>query len=112
MKRTLALLLVVAGVLLVAPFSGATTSPGYNYKIKVSVTDKQVVMSASVAKRGWIARFVITNKGKKPHVVDIGGLKTKRLKPGAIGRLASYLEDRGQFDVKVDGKFRGLFTVQ
>jgi len=111
MKRTFALLLIVAGVLLVAPFSGATTSPGYNYKITVTVTDKQVVMSASVAKRGWIARFLITNKGKKLHLIDIGGLK-KRLKPGAKGRIASYLEDRGQFDVKVDGKVRALFTVQ
>ena len=102
---------IVAGVLLMASFAGATTSPGYNYPIKVTVTDKQVVLSASVAKRGWIARFLITNKGKKTHVVDIGGLK-KRLKPGAKGRLASYLEDRGQFDIKLDGKVRGLFTVQ
>ena len=111
MKRTLAITLLAAVVLAVAPFSQATTSPGYNYKIQVTVTDRQVVMSSSVAKRGWIARFIITNKGRKVHVVDIGGLK-KRLKPGAKGRLASYLEERGQYKVKVDGQVRGLFTVQ
>jgi hypothetical protein len=110
MKRWLVLSLVVA-LLAVAPLSQATTSPGYNYKIIVTVTDRDVVLSSSVAKRGWIARFVITNKGTKVHVVDIGGLK-KRLQPGAKGRLASYLEERGQFKIKVDGKLRGLFTVR
>jgi hypothetical protein len=110
MKRWLVLSLVAA-LLAVAPLSHATTSPGYNYKIIVTVTDSEVVLSSSVAKRGWIARFVITNKGRKVHVVDIGGLK-KRLQPGAKGRLASYLEDRGQFKIKVDGKLRGLFTVR
>ena len=110
MKRWLVLSLVAA-LLAVAPLSHATTSPGYNFKIIVTVTDSQVVLSRSVARRGWIARFVITNEGKKVHVIDIGGLK-KRLQPGAKGRLASYLEDRGQFKIKVDGKLRGLFTVR
>jgi hypothetical protein len=111
MKRMLVLPLVAAAVLAVASLSHATTSPSYNYKITVTVTDGQVVLSSSVAKRGWIARFVITNKGKKAHVVDIGGLR-KRLKPGARGRLASYLEERGQYKIRLDGKIRGLFTVQ
>jgi hypothetical protein len=111
MQRMLVLPLVAAAVLAVAPFSQATTSPGYNFKIHVTVTDNGVVLSRSVAKRGWIARFVITNKGKRVHVFDVGGLK-KRLKPGATGRLASYLEERGQYKVKLDGKVRGLFTVQ
>jgi hypothetical protein len=109
MKSWLVLALVGA-LLAVAPLSHATTSPGYNFKITVTVTDSQVVLSRSVAKRGWIARFVITNKGTKVHVFDVGGLK-KRLQPGAKGRLASFLDDRGQYKIKVDGKVRGLFTV-
>jgi hypothetical protein len=112
MKRTLVVSVMAAAVLAAAPLSSnATTSPGYNYKIHVTVTDKTLVLSSSVAKRGWIARFVITNKGKKSHVVDIGGLK-KTVKAGAKGSIASYLDDRGQYKVKVDGKVRGLFTVQ
>jgi hypothetical protein len=111
MKRTLVLSAVAAAVLAAAPLSSnATTSPGYNYKIKVTVTDSGLLLSSSVAKRGWIARFVITNKGKKTHLLDIGGLK-KRLKPGTTGRLATYLDDRGQFKITVDGRIRGLFTV-
>jgi hypothetical protein len=112
MTRTIVLAVMAAAVLAVAPLaSHATTSPGYNFKIKVTVTDRQVVLSSSVAKRGWIVRFVITNKGTKTHLVDIGGLK-KQVKPGATARLASYLDDRGQYKIKVDGQVRGLFTVQ
>jgi hypothetical protein len=111
MKRTFIVALFAAALVALVPLSHATTSPGYNYKIKVTMTDKQVIMSSYIAKRGWIARFLVTNKGKKAHVIDIGGLK-KRLAPGAKGRLASYLEDRGQFKVRLDGVVRGLFTVQ
>src|SRR4029450_8537075 len=109
--RSWLVLSLVAALLAVAPVSQATTSPGYNYKIIVTVTDGHVVMRSSVAKRGWIARFVITDKGKRVHVIDIGGLR-KRLQPGAKGRVATYLEERGQYKIRVDGKVRGLFTVQ
>lgn len=113
MKRVLVLLAVAAASIAVAvPLSHATTSPGYNFKITVTVTDGDIVLSRSIAKRGWLAHFVVTNKGKKTHVFDVGGLHTKPLKPGATGKVGAYLDDRGQYKIKIDGKQRGLFTVQ
>jgi hypothetical protein len=113
MRRLLVLLAVTAAAIAVAaPLSQATTSPGYNFKITVTLTDGDVVLSRSIAKRGWLAHFIVTNKGKKTHVFDVGGLKTKPLKPGATGKVGAYLDDRGQYKIKVDGKPRGLFTVQ
>jgi hypothetical protein len=113
--RVLAVFAVLAASLVVAaPMSlarGETTSPGYNFTINVTVTDSSVVLSRSVAKRGWLAHFVISNKGKKPHVFDIGGLKTKPIAPGTKRKLGSYLETRGQYPYKVDNKFRGYFVV-
>lgn len=113
MKRVLVLVAVLAAsISAAAPASLATTAPGYNFSIQVTVTDNEIVMSRSVAKRGWLAHFVIVNKGKKTHVIDIGGLKTKPLAPGAKGKIGAYLDDRGQFLIKVDKKKRGYFTVQ
>jgi hypothetical protein len=108
-------LIAVAGAVLAvaAPSSlarGNTTSPGYNFKIYVTITDKNVVLSRSVAKRGWLAHFVITNKGTKAHVFDIGGLK-RSVPAGKVGKLGSYLDTRGQYPYKVDNKRRGFFTV-
>jgi hypothetical protein len=89
---------------------GNTTSPGYNFKIYVTITDNGVTLSRSVAKRGWLAHFVITNKGTKVHVFDIGGLK-RSIPAGKVGKLGSYLDTRGQYAYKVDNKTRGYFTV-
>ena len=109
------LVALVAAVLAVlaatAPGSRATTAPGYNFKITVTVTDNEVILSRSVAKRGWRAHFVIRNKGRQTHVLDVGGLKTKPLKPGASAKLGAYLDQRGQYPIKLDRKVRGFFTV-
>jgi hypothetical protein len=114
MKKALAIATLAAAALVVAAPATpapATTSPGYNFVINVTVKDTEVIMSRSVAKRGWLAHFVITNKGKKTHVFDVGGLKTKPLAPGQKRKLGSFLDDRGKFAYKVDGKVRGYFTV-
>jgi hypothetical protein len=115
MKKALVTAMIAAAALVVAapavPARPATTSPGYNFTINVTVKDTDVVMSRSVAKRGWLAHFVITNKGTKTHVFDIGGLKTKPMAPGQKRKLGAFLDDRGQFKYKVDGKVRGYFTV-
>jgi hypothetical protein len=113
-KRVLVVIAVATAVLSVAAPSslarGNTTSPGYNFRINVTITDKSVVLSRSLAKRGWLAHFVITNKGTKVHVFDIGGLK-RTIAAGRTAKLGSYLETRGQYPYKVDGKTRGYFTV-
>ena len=114
MKRVLVVIAVVAALLTVAaPSSLArsnTTSPGYNFRINVTLTDTSVVLSRSLAKRGWLAHFVITNKGAKTHVFDIGGLK-RTIPAGKTAKLGAYLDTRGQYKYKVDGKIRGYFTV-
>src|SRR5262245_8636754 len=111
-RRVLALLTVgAASLTLAAPLSLATTSPGYNFKIRVTVTDHEVILSRSVAKRGSLAHFVVVNKGTKTHVFNVGGLKTKPLKPGTTGKVGAYLDTRGQYPITVDNKKRGYFTV-
>jgi hypothetical protein len=113
-KRVLVFIAVATALLAVAAPSslarGKTTSPGYNFKIAVTITEKNVTLSRSIAKRGWLAHFVITNKGTKVHVFDIGGLK-RTIAPGKVGKIGAYMDTRGQFPYKVDGKTRGYFTV-
>jgi hypothetical protein len=113
-KRVLVVIAAATALLSVAAPSslarGNTTSPGYNFNINVTLTDKSVVLSRSLAKRGWHAHFVITNKGTKAHVFDIGGLK-RTIAKGKTAKLGAYLDTRGQYPYKVDGKTRGYFTV-
>jgi hypothetical protein len=91
----------------------ATTAPGYNFKINVYIhKGGQVVLSSSLAKRGWLAHFLIHNQDSKPHTFDVGGLKTKKpIPPGGLGKVGAYLDTRGQYPYKVDGKVRGYFVV-
>jgi hypothetical protein len=115
MKKGLIAVASLAGALVLAapaiPAAPATTSPGYNFTITVTVKDNDVILSRSVAKRGWRAHFVIANRGTKPHVFDIGGLKTPPILPGQKRKLGAFLDDRGKFPYKVDRKIRGYFTV-
>jgi hypothetical protein len=117
MKRTLALLLAVATTAaLAAPAvsaAPATTAPGYNFRINVYIQKGgQVVMSRTLAKRGWLAHFLIHNRDTKKHVFDVGGLKTKKpIPPGGLGKVGAYLDTRGQYPYRVDGKIRGYFVV-
>jgi hypothetical protein len=119
-KRVLAVIAVATASLAVAApgslaraaaVTPATTQPGYNFRINVTITDKGVILDRSVAKRGWLVHFWIRNKGKKSHVFDVGGLKTKPIAPGKIGKIGSFADTRGQYAYKVDKKTRGYFTV-
>ena len=114
MKRVL-VVIAMAGALLsvAAPSSlarGNTTSPGYNFRVDVTITDSGITLSRTVAKRGWLAHFRIQNNGKKTHVFDIGGLK-RTVPPGQLRSLGAYMDTRGQYKYRVDGKYRGSFTV-
>jgi len=115
-KRALSVIVVLAAsVAVAAPPSlahGNTTAPGYNFRIDVVITEGGVTLSSSLAKRGWLAHFVVHNRGTKTHVFDVGGLKTKPIAPGKTGRVGAYLDNRGQYPYKIDHKFRGYFTVQ
>jgi hypothetical protein len=113
-KRVLVVIAISAAMLSVAAPSslarGNTTAPGYNFRIDVTLTDTNVVLSRSLAKRGWLAHFRIQNNGKKTHVFDIGGLK-RSVPPGQLRTLGAYMDTRGQYKYSVDGKIRGYFTV-
>ncbi len=114
MKRALTTIAILAASFAVAAPSslarGTTTSPGYNFKINVTISDTGITLSRSVAKRGWLAHFLIYNKGKKTHVFNIGGLK-RSVASGGHAKLGAYLDTRGQYKYTVDGKYRGSFTV-
>jgi hypothetical protein len=113
--RKLVLAGLVAALLVVAPSTGLaqtrTTSPAYNFAIVVNITDKGVVLDRSVAKRGWLAHFIIHNRSARPVRFEVGGLKSKLIQPGKSSKLGAYLETRGQYAYKVDNKLRGYFQV-
>ncbi len=117
MKRTLALLSIfVASMAIAAPAISArpeTTAPGYNYKIKVSITKGgQLTATSLQAKRGWLVHFFVTNKDKVPHKFNVGGQGPKSaIAPGKTVKVGAYSEQRGQFAFRVDGKVRGYFVV-
>ena len=114
---------ILLGFALVTALSGAvasgslarnaTTAPGYNFTIHVTVTDGGIHLSSALARRGWLAHFIIMNKSHKPIRFNMGGLETKLIPPGKQGKLGAYLDDRGQFKYHVVGndKFFGFFQV-
>jgi heme/copper-type cytochrome/quinol oxidase subunit 2 len=116
-KRTFALLSVlVVAMAIAAPAISArpeTTAPGYNYKIKVSITKGgQLTATSLQAKRGWLVHFLVTNKDKVAHKFNVGGQGPKKaIGPGKTVKVGAYSENRGQFAFRVDGKVRGYFVV-
>jgi hypothetical protein len=116
-KRIVALSLVVAALAAIAvPAVSArseTTAPGYNYKIRVTISKGgQVVMTSMYSKRGWLLHFIVTNKDRKAHRFDVGGRgPAKAIKPGKIAKFGAYSDQRGQFPFHVDGHVRGYFNV-
>ena len=115
MNRLLVLAAVfVASVAVAAPTTVArnsTTSPGYNFSIRVLITGKTVTLDRSVARRGWRAHFIVRNRDNKAHRFELGGLRTKSIAPGKKSNLGAFLENRGTYPYKIDNKVRGYFTV-
>jgi hypothetical protein len=106
---TVALMLSLA-----VPAALATTAPAVSVKITVTITKKATKFSLTGGRRGWAAHFTVRNADTKPHQLEIGGLKSKVVKPGGKSTIGAYLEDRGSFVWKVDkgGPNRqGLFKV-
>ena len=112
------MVVVLAALAVAAAFSGgatATTVPAAIIPVKVTITDTGIVFSRLRARRGWGVHFNIVNKSKKPAQVDIGGLESPVLKPGAKGRVSASLDERGRYPYLVVGtkkaKQKGWFTV-
>jgi hypothetical protein len=109
----LALFAVPAGSATTEP---VTTQPAIQITISVVVTDSQIRMSRLSARRGWGGHFVIRNRGKKPHSVDIGGLRTAAIKPGRKATIKASFDERGSYPFRVilnnaGRKHQGVFRV-
>jgi hypothetical protein len=116
MKLLLALTSVAALTAVVVPSGTATTQPAIQITIRVTVTDSAIKMSRLTARRGWGGHFVIRNRGKKPHSVDIGGLRTAAIKPGRKATIKASFDERGSFPFSVilnrsGPKHAGTFRV-
>ena len=114
MLRKGALIVLVAALagvamLATAPAATATTEPAVTFFVHVPVNDARVVISCPACpghhqfRRGWAAHFDVVNRGTKPYTVDIGGLRTRELRPGQKQRLSVYFDNRGRFQFKVVG---------
>ena len=108
----LALAAVLLGVVAAPSFARTTTTaPAYNFDIHVIITDHGITLDRSVAKRGWLAHFIIINKSHQPVRFNVGGLSTKQIPPGKQGKVGAILDTRGQYSYKVDNKVKGYFQV-
>jgi hypothetical protein len=108
--------LAAGGAAMAAPTGSVTTAPVIIITVRVNVTDTAFTMTRYRARRGWGAHFVVTNAGKKPHRLDIGGLLTPVIAPGKRARVSAGLEERGRYAVKITvnnggPKHSGWFTV-
>lgn len=94
------------GALLVPTASGRpqTTAPNVFVNIHVTLTDTKVILSPKTAPRGSDARFIVSNKGTKPHSFTLGSNKlgaatqagfTRVVKPKQQQILLIYLNARG-----------------
>jgi hypothetical protein len=99
MQRTLMLVpaaLALATIAICVPAASATTAPTLTVSIKVTMSETGVKLSQKTSYRGWEAKFVINNVGKKPHKFEIGGLTTPVLAPGKRHVLKVELALRGR----------------
>jgi hypothetical protein len=115
MKKIVLLIASLTAIVSVAVPSSlaqrSTTAPGYNFRIDVYITNKDVTITRSFGRRGWLAHFRVHNQTKKRHTFEVGGLKSKPIAPGKVRTVGAYLTVRGQFAYKVDNQTRGFFTV-
>jgi hypothetical protein len=105
----------------------ATTAPPPVVTIKVMITDSKIGMIPKRAQRGTMARFILINRGAKPHTFKLGHLRhgtgtqtgfTKALKPSEQSILIYYLDYRGKLpylaplpaDRSKPG-MKGIFTI-
>lgn len=108
MKSRFLVLAAVSAVALVPAAQSAdapqTTAPPPVSNIKVTITDVGVSISPKLAQRGSMGRFILINKGKKPHTFVLGherrgtGVQTgfkKALKPSEQSVLILFLDFRG-----------------
>jgi hypothetical protein len=110
-----------------AAHSGATTAPTPVVNIKITMTDSVIRVTPKRAQRGTVARFILTNVGRKPHRFTFGHQRhgtgtqtgfTKSLTPNQQSILLLFLDYRGaipyQGSLPADRAkpgMRGIFTI-
>lgn len=75
--RTRLVVLGVASIVALVPAAQSlakpeTTSPPPVVDVRITMTDSRFGVSPSRARRGSLARFILVNLGKKPHVFTLG----------------------------------------
>ena len=114
--------LVGAAMLASVPAATATTEPAVTFFVfRCPSRTRRSAISCPACpghnrfRRGWAAHFDVVNRGTKPYTVDIGGLRTRELRPGQKQRLSAYFDHRGRFQYKVVGsavpKHKGWLRV-
>ena len=104
-----------------------TTAPPPVSNIKVTITDTGVTISPKLAQRGSMGRFILVNRGKKPHTFVLGherrgtGVQTgfkKALKPSQQSVLILFLDFRGAIPYhsplpadKSKPRMQGIFRI-
>jgi len=104
-----------------------TTAPPPVSNIKVTITDTGVTISPKLAQRGSMGRFILINRGKKPHTFVLGherrgtGVQTgfkKALKPSEQSVLILFLDFRGAIPYhsplpadKTKPRMQGIFRI-
>ena len=131
MKSRLFTLAAISAVALVPAAQSAdqpqTTAPPPVSNIKVTITDTGVTISPKLAQRGSMGRFILVNRGKKPHTFVLGherrgtGVQTgfkKALKPSEQSVLILFLDFRGAIPYhsplpadKTKPRMQGIFRI-
>jgi len=104
-----------------------TTAPPAIIPIKITMTDTAFNVSPKSAPRAAFGRFILTNRGKKPHAFTLGSTKrgigiqtgfTKVLKPDEQAILVLFLDYRGTIAYRGSlpadrdkARMKGLFRI-
>jgi hypothetical protein len=87
-----------------SPARLGTTAPPEVITVKITMTDTAFRVTPKAAPRGDIARFILVNRGKRPHTFALGHTRhgtgsqtgfTKSLNPGQQSILILFLDYRG-----------------
>jgi hypothetical protein len=121
--------LSVVALVAAAQSSGQTrtTAPPPVVSIRIMITDSAIQVTPKRAQRGTMARFILVNSGKKPHVFTLGHQQhgtarqtgfTKALAPSQQSVLILFLDYRGVIPYhgslpadRTKPRMKGIFTI-
>jgi hypothetical protein len=122
----LAISACTVALLVAAPVQSAprTTNQPAIFTVKVTITDRAIVMHPNHAARGSMVTFIMTNRGKKAHTFVIGDVKRgagygqgfqQALRPDQQFTKVMYLDYRGSMKILLrSGKIvtaHGVFRI-